>query len=417
MNFDFLPISVGIETLGGIFTPIVLRGTPLPAKRQQIFSTATDNQPAVSVKIYVGERPIAKSNLLLKEFDLKGIPPAPKAKPEIVLSIEIGKDLSLKAEAIESKSKINIMVEEDTSSVDLTNEKISKILKDAEENKADDDKSLRLIERDNKRKSLIQQAEEILGDANKRKSYDAKRIEKLIAELGLSIQNNESDKVDSKSKELEGILKPLGLYSGFGHIGGFGDMFQDVFATQTITPDKTPNSKDTARSRPKENLYSNKTVKDERPKAEPMKYDIGKIFGGYSFTLDPNLCFVLMPFVKAMDPIYTDHIKPAVEGEGIACQRADEIVGTNIITFDIWEKINRSRVIIADLTDRNPNVFYEIGLAHALGKEVVLIAQTMNDVPFDLKSLRCIVYSFTPRGMKELENTLVKTIQNIMRSS
>jgi hypothetical protein len=414
MHFDFLPISLGIETLGGIFTPIVLRGTPLPAKRQQNFSTAKDNQPAVSVKIYIGERPIAKSNLLLKEFELSGIPPAPKGQPEIVLSIEIGKDLSIKAKAVELKSKINIMVEEDTSSLDLTNEKITKMLKDAEENKANDDKSLRLMEEDNKRQSLIQKAEEILGDVNKRKSYDANKIEKLIAEIGLSIQNNELDKVNSKTKELEGLIQHSGLYGGFS---GFGDIFQDFFAPQKIKPDQTSSSKQTASSHPKEKLQTNKTVRDERPIAEPMKYDIGKIFGGYNFTLDPNLCFVLMPFVKEMDPIYTDHIKPAVESEGIACQRADEIVGTNIITFDIWEKINRSRIIIADLTNMNPNVFYEIGLAHALGKEVILIAQTMNDVPFDLKSLRCIVYSFTPRGMKELETTLVKTIQIIMRSS
>jgi hypothetical protein len=118
-----------------------------------------------------------------------------------------------------------------------------------------------------------------------------------------------------------------------------------------------------------------------------------------------------------MDPIYLDHIKAIVESEGINCKRADEIHGTNIITFDIWEKINRARFIIADLTGKNPNVFYEIGLAHALGKEVILITQTMDDVPFDLKSIRCIVYSYTPRGMKELEASLIKVIQTTMRSS
>jgi len=73
--------------------------------------------------------------------------------------------------------------------------------------------------------------------------------------------------------------------------------------------------------------------------------------------------------------------------------------------------------MVADLTGRNPNVFYEIGLAHALGKDVIIITQTMNDVPFDLKALRCIVYDFTPRGMKQLEASLVKTIKTIMRSS
>ena len=241
--------------------------------------------------------------------------------------------------------------------------------------------------------------------------YNTKRIEELLAELGLSIQNNESDKINSKTTELEGLLTSSDVFSGFG------DIFKDLLGTQATKPYKTPSSKYTARSHPKESVPSSKAVKDERPKAEPMKYDIGKIFGGHNFTLDPNLCFVLMPFVKEMDPIYIDHIKPVVESEGISCQRADEIVGTSIITFDIWEKINRSRFIIADLTGKNPNVFYEIGLAHALGKEVILITQTMTDVPFDLKSLRCIVYSFRPRGMKELEVELIKTIQIIMRSS
>lgn len=73
--------------------------------------------------------------------------------------------------------------------------------------------------------------------------------------------------------------------------------------------------------------------------------------------------------------------------------------------------------MIADLTGKNANVFYEVGVAHALGKEVILITQTMEDVPFDLKALRCIVYSFTPRGMKEMENKLRTTIREIMKSS
>ncbi len=80
-------------------------------------------------------------------------------------------------------------------------------------------------------------------------------------------------------------------------------------------------------------------------------------------------------------------------------------------------KYQASRFIIANLTKKNPNVFYELGIAHAIGKEVILITQTMEDVPFDLKALRCIVYSFTPRGMKEMESTVRKTIKEIMRSS
>lgn len=170
------------------------------------------------------------------------------------------------------------------------------------------------------------------------------------------------------------------------------------------------------------------SVKKTAPKVSPKKPNnggssvsfsapdskIGKIFGARVITLDPNLCFVLMPFKSEMKPIYEDHIKPSVEKAGLTCLRADEIVGTNMITVDIWESINRARFIVADLTGQNPNVFYELGLAHAIGKDVVLITQTTKDVPFDLKLLRCIVYSYDPRGVKDLEAKLIETIKAII---
>jgi hypothetical protein len=88
-----------------------------------------------------------------------------------------------------------------------------------------------------------------------------------------------------------------------------------------------------------------------------------------------------------------------------------------VITWDIWERINRARFLIADLTGQNPNVFYELGIAHALGKDVLLLTQDMAHVPFDLKGLRCILYSFTPRGVKEFETKLKATILELMKSS
>lgn len=89
--------------------------------------------------------------------------------------------------------------------------------------------------------------------------------------------------------------------------------------------------------------------------------------------------------------------------------------GTNLITWDIWERINRARFLVADLTDFNANVFYELGLAHALSKDVVLIAQSMDFVPFDLKALRCICYDLTRRGTKQLEEKLRGTISTLMK--
>ena len=79
---------------------------------------------------------------------------------------------------------------------------------------------------------------------------------------------------------------------------------------------------------------------------------------------------------------------------------------------DIWSAIKAAKIIIADCTGRNPNVFYEIGLAHAIGKKVVLITQSMDDIPFDLRQLRTIVYEYSPRGMKSFEDTLKRTIES-----
>jgi hypothetical protein len=101
----------------------------------------------------------------------------------------------------------------------------------------------------------------------------------------------------------------------------------------------------------------------------------------------------------------------------LRCERADDIHGTNLITWDIWERINRARFLIAELTGQNSNVFYELGLAHALSKDVILITQSMDFVPFDLKTIRCIVYDFTPRGTQELERKLGKTIGAVMKSA
>lgn len=152
---------------------------------------------------------------------------------------------------------------------------------------------------------------------------------------------------------------------------------------------------------------------EEERKASQSLHSIGKVFGGATFSPDPKLCFVLMPFEEKLKVIYIDHIKPTISALGLTCVRADDVFGTRQVVIDIWESINRAKVIVADLTGRNANVFYEVGLAHAVGKDVVLISQTMDDVPFDLKALRCIVYEYTPRGMKELEQKLKATITKL----
>ena len=99
----------------------------------------------------------------------------------------------------------------------------------------------------------------------------------------------------------------------------------------------------------------------------------------------------------------------------MTCRRADDIYDNQSIIEDIWKSINEASVIVSELTTRNANVFYETGIAHTIGKEVILITQTMDDVPFDLRHIRCITYKNTPRGIKKLRESLKSTIETILK--
>lgn len=95
---------------------------------------------------------------------------------------------------------------------------------------------------------------------------------------------------------------------------------------------------------------------------------------------------------------------------GLGCSRADDFFTTESIIYDIWSAIYKAKIVIADCTNRNTNVFYEIGMAHTLGRQVILISQTIDDIPFDLRHLRAIIYEYTLRGIEKFEIALRKTI-------
>ncbi|MER6949536.1 hypothetical protein ABT294_36540 [Nonomuraea sp. NPDC000554] len=129
-------------------------------------------------------------------------------------------------------------------------------------------------------------------------------------------------------------------------------------------------------------------------------------------------CFVLMPFRPELDEIYKEIVLPLFDeaGFGLRCYRGDEIFGTSAIIQDIWHAIRRARVVIAELTGRNPNVLYELGLAHVLRKPAILLTQSMEDVPFDLRHLRCILYSLGPAGLRKLKSDLDGTVRQVLAS-
>lgn len=124
--------------------------------------------------------------------------------------------------------------------------------------------------------------------------------------------------------------------------------------------------------------------------------------------------FVLMPFHDKMAPIFDDHIRNVCDSLELSVKRADDIFGSSKIIKDIWELITNSKIIIADCTGKNPNVFYELGIAHTLGKNVIITTQSPEDIPFDINHIRYIKYEYTPRGMSSFETTLKEYIKEEM---
>lgn len=395
-TFRFLPLTIRIETLGGVGTPLVLRGTPLPTKRSELFTTAVDNQSSVEVQILMGESALARNNIKLGSFQLQGIPSNSRGVAQIKVEFSVDGTCAVTARA--SVEAVDVAAEQTFEpQCELTDDYIAKILTGSEPSRADDDNELRQIEAINRANALIAKAEEKLEVGPQPKLSEA------IAALGLGLASGDSDVIRERSDALESLLSTT-TYP-------FTDMFTSLFGPPNSRRPTVPSGSRPVRSNPAK--PSQKV--DQQLTSTPDTRSLGRIFGGGNFTLDPQLCFVIMPFADKFQTLYNDHIRPVVERAGLRCERADEIRGTALITWDIWERINRARLLIAELTDQNSNVFYELGLAHALSKDVIPITQSMDFVPFDLKALRCICYDFTPRGVGTLEKDLNATIQAVMR--
>jgi hypothetical protein len=124
--------------------------------------------------------------------------------------------------------------------------------------------------------------------------------------------------------------------------------------------------------------------------------------------------FVLMPFTAELKTVFDDHIRKTAMQLNLTIQKADDMLGSRDIMHDIWQNICNSRLVIADCTGRNPNVFYEIGVAHCVGTPVLLITQRPDDVPFDLRAIRYLSYEYTPRGMAAFESALATSIESMI---
>lgn len=129
---------------------------------------------------------------------------------------------------------------------------------------------------------------------------------------------------------------------------------------------------------------------------------------------EDDLVAVMMPFDGSFDPVY-DGLKRATVGAGLRCTRADEIWNNHAIMADVISLIWRSRVVIADLSGRNPNVFYEVGIANTLGRDVILVCQDLKDIPFDLTGLRAVHYYPNDQGIKELEDKVKARLETLTK--
>lgn len=155
--------------------------------------------------------------------------------------------------------------------------------------------------------------------------------------------------------------------------------------------------------------------KINKTKTSDMVTNSIDLFKKYDFDVEPDLCFMLMPFKEPFTSIYNNHIKPTLEKAGFRVMIASDIFTPTPIIEDIWEYINKANLIVADVTGKNPNVFYELGIAHTLAKYVAIITQNADDVPFDLRHLRYFPYADNKEGLFMLRGILDNIVQSLRK--
>lgn len=152
-------------------------------------------------------------------------------------------------------------------------------------------------------------------------------------------------------------------------------------------------------------IRANLPLQNPKPLASSSEMIVSPIFSGRNFKEKEKYCFVLMPFTLDWSNRVYKQVREIVNNLGFNCDRADNLYGKNILE-DIWTAINEAEIIIADVTDKNANVFYEIGIAHTLGKKVILLTQSTEDIPFDFKGYRHIVYEDNVDGFEILKESI-----------
>jgi len=233
---DVTPLSLGIETLGGVFTKLIEKNTTIPTKKSQVFSTAADNQPAVSIHVLQGEREMVANNRTLGRFELTGLPPAPRGVPQIEVTFDIDANgivhVSAKDMGTGKEQKIRI-----ESSSGLSEEEINRMVQEAEANAEDDKNAREMAEARNNADSLVYQSEKALKDFGDKVSAEEKSaIEAAIADLKTALEGNDAEAVKQKTEVLtqasqklsEEMYKAQAEEAGAAGAAGGPDMNQEA---------------------------------------------------------------------------------------------------------------------------------------------------------------------------------------------
>lgn len=207
---DVTPLSLGIETLGGVMTKMIKKNTTIPTRFSQVFSTADDNQPAVTIKVYQGEREMAAGNKTLGEFNLEGIPPAPRGIPQIEVSFDIDANgiLHVGAKDVATGKENKITIKANSG---LTEDEIQRMVKDAELNAAEDHKQRELADSRNQGDALVHSTRKSLGEyGDKLDESEKTAIETAMKDLEESLKGNDKEDIDAKISTLSTAAQKLG---------------------------------------------------------------------------------------------------------------------------------------------------------------------------------------------------------------
>ena len=200
---DVTPLSLGLETLGGVMTTLIPRNTTIPTSKKEVFSTAADNQPAVDIHILQGERSMAADNKTLGRFQLGNIPPAPRGVPQIEVTFDIDENgiVNVKAKDLGTNKEQSITI---TSSTNLTDEEIEKMRKEAEENKEADNKRKEEAELRNEAEQMVFQTEKAIKDlGDKVDKKEVEEAEDLIKDLKKALEKGDIDEIKEEKEKLQ----------------------------------------------------------------------------------------------------------------------------------------------------------------------------------------------------------------------